>query len=188
MKFKYFLRGLGAGIVFSAIIMFAAYNLNGSKVMTDKEIIEKAKDLGMVEKESSILVSSDENTSETTTEKVTTEKITTEKATTEKVTTEKVTTEETTTEETTTEETTTEEATTENVEGDYVEATISVTAGMGSYEVAVLLQRAGIIKDANDFDAYLNANGFSTKIRIKSEKFNNKMTYEEIAKLLIKEE
>lgn len=47
MERKYYLRGVGIGIVVTAIIMGIA--LSGNKSMTDKEIIARAKELGMIE-------------------------------------------------------------------------------------------------------------------------------------------
>lgn len=47
MERKYYLRGLGIGIVVTAIIM--GITLSGDKAMTDNEIIARAKELGMVE-------------------------------------------------------------------------------------------------------------------------------------------
>lgn len=47
MERKYYLRGLGLGIVMTAVIMGIA--LSGRHKMTDEEIIKRAKELGMVE-------------------------------------------------------------------------------------------------------------------------------------------
>lgn len=47
MERKYYLRGLGIGIAVTAIIMGIAQS--GGRTMTDKEIIARAKELGMVE-------------------------------------------------------------------------------------------------------------------------------------------
>lgn len=47
MERKYYLRGLGLGIVITAVIMGVA--LSGRRAMTDDEIIARAKELGMVE-------------------------------------------------------------------------------------------------------------------------------------------
>mgnify|MGYP001142378690 CR=1 FL=1 len=49
MRFKYFLRGLGVGIVFASLIFFMVYKENATPKMSDKQIIERAKELGMVE-------------------------------------------------------------------------------------------------------------------------------------------
>lgn len=186
MNFKYFLRGLGAGIIFTAIIMLAAYMTNGSYKMSDEDIIKKAEALGMVTTEENPIVSN------TGTENATDEPASTETPKTEAPTTEKTSTEDTE-EPASTEEPTTE-ATTQNtteqtaIDTEYIKATITVRSGMGSYEVAVLLKDAGIIDNASDFDSYLIRNGYATQIRIKSQEFNSNMSYEEIAKLLVKEE
>ena len=47
MKLKYYLRGLGIGIVVTAIIMTVA--LGNKQPMTDEEVIARAKELGMIE-------------------------------------------------------------------------------------------------------------------------------------------
>ena len=50
MNLKYYLRGLGLGIVMSAIAL--GITASGKKqALTEEEIIAKAKDLGMVEEE-----------------------------------------------------------------------------------------------------------------------------------------
>ena len=185
MNFKYFLRGLGAGIIFTAIIMLAAYMTNGAYKISDKEIIEKAEALGMVTTEEIPIVSdtgTDNSTEELSTENTDTEEPSTEKTSTED-----------TESPASTEQPTTEAATHNTTESpaidtEYTKATIPVRSGMGSYEVAVLLKDAGIIDNASDFDSYLIRNGYATQIRIKSQEFNSNMSYEEIAKLLIKEE
>ena len=95
MKLKYFLRGLGTGVIFGAIIMLVAYMTSGGYKLSDEEIIERAEKLGMVAQEPIIKDDSEEkSTADTVTEAVTTEKKTAEEATTEEVTTEEVTTEE----------------------------------------------------------------------------------------------
>ena len=46
MRLKYYLRGLGLGIIFAVIIMMIGIHNHGSS-MSDSEIIERAKELGM---------------------------------------------------------------------------------------------------------------------------------------------
>lgn len=55
MERKYYLRGLGLGIVVTAVIMGLA--LSGKRTMTDEEVIARAKTLGMVENTESMLLS-----------------------------------------------------------------------------------------------------------------------------------
>lgn len=54
MKLKYYLRGMGIGIILTAIIM--GFALGGHKrAMSDAEVIERAKDLGMTESSQGVL-------------------------------------------------------------------------------------------------------------------------------------
>ena len=62
MKLKYYLRGLGVGIICTAIIMGIALSGNKKEKLTDAEIIERARLLGMVMEEESS--ESDENNNE----------------------------------------------------------------------------------------------------------------------------
>lgn len=62
MERKYYLRGLGLGIAMTAIIMGVA--LSGNKSMTDEEIIARAKELGMVEENNTVLSDLDEENTE----------------------------------------------------------------------------------------------------------------------------
>ena len=48
MRFKYYLRGIGLGIIFAVLIMIIAIHNHKDSFLSDKEIIEKAKELGMV--------------------------------------------------------------------------------------------------------------------------------------------
>lgn len=51
MKLKYYLRGLGIGILLTTIILSLG---NKKETLSDKEIMEKARELGMVMKEESV--------------------------------------------------------------------------------------------------------------------------------------
>ena len=138
MKRKYFVRGLGVGILFGALIMFSAYMTSGKNRMSDEDVIKRAQELGMV-KQSEYVLESDVTSQETTTEEITTE-ATTEKATTEApTTTEKATTEATTTEKTTTEKATTEASTTEKADTS-TQTTVTISSGMSSEAIASALQ------------------------------------------------
>ncbi len=195
MKLKYFLRGVGVGIIFGALIMLVAYLTSGASKMSDDEIIKRAENLGMVMNEDLVITGTKdgkdtqaiteefpEYTSEVTEEGKTEDLIQDSDVSLEGVVDESINTSTDTTAEITTEETS------ETANTNYVTAKISVTSGMTSTEVALLLQEAGIIDDYLDFDQYLNENGYSTQIRINDYEFNSDMTYEELAKALIKED
>ena len=49
MKLKFYLRGLGAGILFSVLVFVFVVGPKSSAI-SDEEIIAKAKELGLVEK------------------------------------------------------------------------------------------------------------------------------------------
>ena len=168
MKLKYFMRGLGIGIIFGAIVMLAAAaGKTDKEKLSNEEIIKRAEKLGMV-------MATDTDADAKAAEEV----ISTTEKTTEATETEEKT--EVSTEEITTEEVTT----TEDSHNTYTEATITVSSGMESTEVAAMLEKAEIIKDAEDFDNYLVTQGISDKIQINTFKLNSNMTYEEIAKII----
>lgn len=189
MNLKYFLRGLGTGIVFGTLIMLVAYMMSGGYKISDEEVIERAKKLGYG------IVEQNEKTTDADTEevKISIAEVTTADNTNENTSEAVVdTTEDNSTSEATdeiTSEITSEEPTTETTDvqpSTIIKATITVTAGMGSQNVARLLQDAGIIENASDFDSYLMKNGYATKIEIGTYEFNNSMSYQEIAEELIK--
>lgn len=187
MKKKYFVRGLGIGIIFGALIMLAAYLTSGKGSLSDEEVMKRAQELGMVKK-SEYVLDSEVTSEETTTEAVTTEaSVATEKATEEATTeapgtTEKAT-EEAATEATTTEKATTEAATTEQTDAK-TKATITVSGGMSSETISSLLENAGLVDSASKFNSFLVQNGYDKKLETGSFDISGGMTYEEIARIL----
>lgn len=63
MERKYYFRGLGLGIIVTAVIMGIALSGSRQGRMTDEEIIARAKKLGMIE-DSSLLASADDEETE----------------------------------------------------------------------------------------------------------------------------
>ena len=178
MKLKYYLRGLGTGILFATIILFVSYAYR----MSDKQIKERAKELGMVFPENE--VSTDINTTTDTTNEIkdSTSNVT-EKNSEDETSTEELTTVETSTEETTTAETTTEETTTKSDKPvkTYV---LTVTSKTISRDVAKNLEKAGIIDDAEKFNDYLCDNDYASNIQNGKFTVNSNMTYKEIAETI----
>lgn len=171
MKLKYFLRGLGSGIIFAAVIFLTAY-YSSNHEMTDKEIIEKAKTLGMVEAEDPIkdLITSEKKMTEKNKKDKTEKEKEASTKTTEKVTTEKITTEKVTEEKTTEEE----------------QISITVNSGDTSYTVCQRLEAAGVINDAAEFDTYLVENGYADRIRIDTYSVKKGMSFHDIAEIITK--
>lgn len=53
MRFKYYLRGCGLGILFTSIVLTVAFHTRGVKEISDEEVIRRAEALGMVMDEES---------------------------------------------------------------------------------------------------------------------------------------
>ena len=84
MRLKYYLRGLGLGIIFAVIIMMIGFHDN-KQSMSDTEIIEKAKTLGMVEAKNISGTVADEYNSEKTDSSAANSDASSQKAETEQV-------------------------------------------------------------------------------------------------------
>jgi len=229
MKFKHFLRGLGAGIIFATLVLTITFSLKGYK-MSEAAIVEEALELGMVwpdrnnnketvpttpdEQETSTTVAPTSSQikettseSESASEQITTKEPVTVEPTTPAPTTEASTTEEPTTTEvptttelpTTTEVPTTTEppTTTELPTTTEAESTtpkppqiiagksiITVPKGMNSIQVAKLLETAGAVRDAYDFDKYIERQGYGGKIQIGTHEIPLGSSYDEIIKII----
>ncbi len=158
MKQKYLLRGIGIGIIIGALIMFAAVQTtenNSEKSNSDVKATQTNASYSDAETE--------ENHSEETQEQTVEVQINTD----------------------TESDTSSEDAeSTEDVSVN-TPVTIEVTSGMHSEAVAALLEENGIISDSGDFDNWLVANDYATKIRVNTYTFTKGMTYEEIADILV---
>lgn len=187
MKRKYYLRGIGVGILFATIVLFTAYSISGGKKMSDEEVIKRAEELGMVQAESVLdhltkpANSTEDDTPEATAD--TTDSIS----------------DTTLGEETSGEETSegnsseelinTEEgnsnsgASSESTENVRM-VNFTVVSGMSSWNVATILRDQGVIEDASDFDSYLVANGYSSRINVGEYSVAVGSDYETIANML----
>ena len=85
MKLKYYLRGLGMGVLVATIILTIAHHAQNK--MSDADIIERAKELGMVMEKDTLFDEPSSKEEQTTTQQATTEQPTTEEPTTEEPTT-----------------------------------------------------------------------------------------------------
>lgn len=172
MKLKYYLRGLGVGIVVTAVILTIANHL-GNK-MSDEDIIKRAAKLGMVMKEDESLFPPTEP--ETTTPEPTSPSPAEQDTTAVKP----------AEQETTTPETTTPVPAEPQTSGIVIHtATITVTSGMYSEAVSQKLEEAGIVKNWREFNEYLTSNGYSERLQTGTHSFNSEMGFNEIAEILV---
>lgn len=197
MKAKYYLRGLGIGVIVAVVIMGVTQD-GRKETLSDREIMERAAELGMVEaggsladmaeaatqeeKEKEALTAQmpgnevEEKPSEESTE-APTEKPT---ETPEEMATEKPT--ETPTEKPTeTPKATAEETLSKASSGTVL---IEVKSGEGSYTICQKLVEKGLITSATEFDNYLYTGGYDRKLRAGSFEIPEGAQPEEIAKIL----
>lgn len=181
MNLKYYLRGLGIGMVVAAILMGVA--TQGSKPMTDAEIKERAAQLGMVEQKvlADIATESPGQTSEAA--QAPTQKPTTEvtQAPTEVPT-------EVPASEATQEPTSapTEAPTSEPQESGEETVVLVIRSGESSWTVSKNLVTLGLIDDAAAFDSFLSRGGYDKSIHTGEFKIAKGATFEEIAKIIAK--
>ena len=178
MKLKYYLRGLGIGMIVTALILGISFShRQGQETLTDDQIRERAEQLGMVDSseltlaalQNSVQQQAQESTAETETGAVS----------------------ETTAEPETTvvPETTKEPEETpvpETIaESEVLQAvTITVKKGASSGSVSSQLQEAGLVEDAKAFDNYLCNNGYSRSINPGTYEIAPGTSEEEIAKII----
>lgn len=177
MKLKYYLRGLGIGILVTAAILTIVYHTKGS--MSDSQIKKRAAQLGMV------MASTEEDTlfAQTTQADTTIEEtgtISVEETTTVVETTEAVT--EAPTEKPT--EKPTEAPTEKPTEPAAAEAVLTISPGMYSESVSAELVRLGIITNQKEFNSYLVNNGYAERIQTGDFKVKADMSYDEIARII----
>ena len=187
MKLKYYLRGLGIGILVTTVILSLAGV--GRKNMTDEEVVKRAKELGMVE---STLLSDLPDQTKTDEVRPTEPGISLQPETSEPE--ESTSTPETPVapeETTTTQETPTapeetpvspEDGNPDIPTGETV--TLVIGRGESSTTVSKNLKKAGIVEDAAAFDRFLCNNGYDKKIITGTYVIPYGASEEEIAKII----
>ena len=197
MKAKYYLRGLGIGVIVAVVIMGVTQD-GRKETLSDREIMERAAELGMVEAGGSLADMAEAATQEEKEEEALTAQMPgnevegkpseeSTEAPTEKPTetpTEKPT--ETPTETPTEKPTETPKATAEETPSKASSGTvlIEVKSGDGSYTICQKLVEKGLITSATEFDNYLYTGGYDRKLRAGSFEIPEGAQPEEIAKIL----
>lgn len=169
MRLKYYLRGLGIGIILTVIIMMIS--LSGRKeTLTDEEIIQRARKLGMVMKDEKVTGLSDAVTEKEGSEEPNQEDENSDGNEPEEP------------EAASEEQGNGEEETGEPAEPELVE--ISVLKGEYSDKISQKLFAEGLIDDAEAFNSYLVESGYDNKISGGAHYVPKGSTYEEIAIIL----
>lgn len=177
MKLKYYLRGLGIGILVTAVIMGVTQG-SRKETLSDREIRERAAALGMVEPGNSL---ADLEAAETPAATEIPEAIETPAAT---ETPEAAETPAATEAPAATPEVTARPTQKPAEEEEGSSYTFEIQAGDSSYQVAYRLQQAGLVADARDFDNYLCSKGYDRKLKTGSYEIPETVTEEEISEIL----
>ena len=177
MKLKYYLRGLGIGILVTAVIMGVTQG-SRKETLSDREIRERAAALGMVEPGNSL---ADLEAAETPAATEIPEAIETPAAT---ETPEAAETPAATEAPAATPEVTARPTQKPAEEEEGSSYTFEIQAGDSSYQVAYRLQQAGLVADARDFDNYLCSKGYDRKLKTGSYEIPETATEEEISEIL----
>lgn len=177
MKLKYYLRGLGIGILVTAVIMGVTQE-SRKETLSDREIRERAAALGMVEPGNSL---ADLEAAETPAATEIPEAIETPAAT---ETPEAAETPAATEAPAATPEVTARPTQKPAEEEEGSSYTFEIQAGDSSYQVAYRLQQAGLVADARDFDNYLCSKEYDRKLKTGSYEIPETATEEEISEIL----
>ena len=189
MKLRYYMRGLGIGMLITVLILILSGRTSGQ--LSDEQIKARAAELGMVMEDKSVLKESEaspgaalEETEEKP-EEVEPEEVEPEEVEPEEVESEEVEPEEVKPKEVEPEETEAEKVTPEEtVPAETV--TITVRSGASSVSVAKQIEDAGLVSSAGDFDRYLCQNGYDKKICVGTYTIPMDATEEEIARVITK--
>lgn len=168
MRLKYYLRGLGTGIIFTSVILAIIYSYR----TTDAKIIERAKELGMITGE----VSGESELDNTTPfdEEESVEEMSSFANGQEDITSESETSAEAQ------EETSESNGNTENKE----EVLFRITAGMTAEAIAKGLEEAGVIENSSDFKNFLIDGGYTYSLVVGDYNLIKGSTYQEIVDVI----
>ncbi len=185
MKLRYYLRGLGIGILVTALLIGISIGGNKEK-LTNEEIKARAKALGMIE--NTTISALTEKQQETMLEESKAEESKAEESKVEETKLDESVPDESIPDEPISNETVPEEAPIQEVEQEEPSEmiTIVVKSGDSSVSVSKALEAVGLVLDAKAYDRYLCTNGYDKKISVGTYKIPSGCTDEEIAKVITK--
>lgn len=191
MKLKYYLRGLGIGIIVTTLVLMVAFSGKKEK-LSDQEIMQRAEQLGMVmADEGQTETGTEENTGTEAQPETEQDVQNTEEGTEENAdeNTENASEPETEPQTEAAAEPAAPEDTTGNVVGEVKQETsgevaFTVKSGESSDTVAFNLYKAGLVDDATAFNRYMISKGYDSRLRTGDFKIHSGASYDEILKVL----
>lgn len=183
MKFKYYLKGIGIGIIFATIILVISGFIHKDN-LSDEEIIKRAKELGMVmadseESDDGLFGKKEdsETESEPESQAPSESQMESESQPESEVPSESESQPESPSE-------SESEVQKEPVTEESTQYVFHVLPGDTPKIIARKLEELGLVDSASDFRAYLSDNGYAKKIRTGSYTITVGMSYEEIADII----
>ncbi len=185
MNLKYYIRGIGVGILFTAVVMSVAFHIFPNQKLTDAQIKERAKELGMVESEAAgslddLLTTPTPTSTQAPTGTQTPTETPTPSATPAS---------DDTSKEDASQNTSDAAGTADTGKADKSDASdtieINITKGMTSEQVSKLLKEKGIIEDSDAFSQYLVINNYTKSIKTGNFQLNAYTAYKDIVNLII---
>lgn len=191
MKLKYYLRGLGIGIIVTTLVLMVAFSGKKEK-LSDQEIMQRAEQLGMVMADEGQTETGTEENTGTEAQPETEQDVQNTEAGTEEnadENTENASEPETEPQTEAAAEPAAPEDTTGNVVGEVKQETSSevaftVKSGESSDTVAFNLYKAGLVDDATAFNRYMISKGYDSRLRTGDFKIRSGASYDEILKVL----
>ena len=191
MRFKYYLRGCGMGILVATLLLMVAAGTK-KQDMRDEDVIARAKELGMVFSEEgenpqgNSPETKDSQTEDSETENSQTTDSQTEDSGTDNSQTTDSQTEDSQKEDSQIKDSQIKDSQTED-SGEEGPIRISVKQGEVCRELAEDLLEKGLITDAEEFRNFMKDYGYDDMLRVGEYEFEKGMTYLEIAKILTKQ-
>ena len=191
MKLKYYLRGLGIGIIVTTLVLMVAFSGKKEK-LSDQEIMQRAEQLGMVMADEGQTETGTEENTGTEAQPETEQDVQNTEAGTEEnadENTENASEPETEPQTEAAAEPAAPEDTTGNVVGEVKQETsgevaFTVKSGESSDTVAFNLYKAGLVDDATAFNRYMISTGYDSRLRTGDFKIRSGASYDEILKVL----
>lgn len=191
MKLKYYLRGLGIGIIVTTLVLMVVFSGKKEK-LSDQEIMQRAEQLGMVMADEGQTETGTEENTGTEAQPETEQDVQNTEAGTEEnadENTENASEPETEPQTEAAAEPAAPEDTTGNVVGEVKQETsgevaFTVKSGESSDTVAFNLYKAGLVDDATAFNRYMISKGYDSRLRTGDFKIRSGASYDEILKVL----
>ena len=191
MKLKYYLRGLGIGIIVTTLVLMVAFSGKKEK-LSDQEIMQRAEQLGMVMADEGQTETGTEENTGTEAQPETEQDVQNTEAGTEEnadENTENASEPETEPQTEAAAEPAAPEDTTGNGVGEVKretsgEVSFTVKSGESSDTVAFNLYKAGLVDDATAFNRYMISKGYDSRLRTGDFKIRSGASYDEILKVL----